>query len=285
MSILGVDIGNFNTNTSNGVIFQSKASKVSNLLGSKYSCSLFNEEYKLGEGDFDNEFRKVNKDNYLELLFGALALSNCDRNVDLVLGLPISQYRADRDILINKINEHYHLKGTLNSEQYEFYITDVEVYPEGIASVDKYYNGIVVDIGGRTTDCCLIGNHKVQHPLSIPKGTLNLYNDFINAINNKYSLDLTTNDVDRLLRQGLKIEGERVDIKFAKDIFKDFVKNLVSQLKVEYSLKTFDVTFTGGGSLLLEGIITNILPYAEILENSLFANAYGFKRIGEEMWG
>ncbi|WP_066892892.1 ParM/StbA family protein [Clostridium nigeriense] len=286
--IIGIDIGNFNTKSSKGVIFESKVSKVGSLLGSKYNLVLNDEEYKIGEGNFDTEFRKINKENYLKLLFGSLALSDVGNEVQLVLGLPISQYKADREELIEKVEEHYHLQGSLNNKQYNVYITNVDVYPEGIASVEDNFKGIVVDIGGRTTDCTLLSvkNNKriIEHPVSIPIGTLNLYSDFINAINGKYSLDLKIDDTERLLKGGLKIKGEKRDIKFGKDIFIDFIKDLISKLRVEYSLDTYDICFTGGGSILLEGIIRSLLPYSHVKSDGLMSNANGFKKYGESLW-
>lgn len=286
--IIGVDIGNFNTKSSKGVIFESRVSKVGSLLGSNYNLMLDDEEYKLGEGNFDTEFRKINKENYFKLLFGALALSNVESDVQVVLGLPISQYKADREELIQKVKEHCYLQGSLNNRQYELYITNVDVYPEGIASVEDDFKGIVVDIGGRTTDCTLLNvkNNKriIEHPISIPSGTLNLYSDFINSINGKYSLDLNIDDTERLLKDGLKIKGERKDIKFEKAIFIDFIRQLISKLRVEYSLDTHDICFTGGGSLLLEGIIKTVLPYANVKSDGLMSNVKGFKKYGECLW-
>jgi plasmid segregation protein ParM len=286
--IIGVDVGNFNTKTSKGIIFESRISKIGNLLGSKHNCVLGDEEYKLGEGNFDTEFRKLKKENYFKLLFGALALSEVDSDVQLVLGLPISQYKADREELIEKVKERYYIQGSLNNKQYDLYITNVDVYPESVASLEENFKGLVVDIGGRTTDCTLLNikNNKriIEHPISITTGTLNLYSDFINTINGEYSIDLKVDDTERILRDGLKVKGEVKSIKFAKDIFIDFVKELISKLRVEYSLDTHDICFVGGGSILLEGIIKTLIPYADVKRNGLMSNAEGFKKYGESMW-
>lgn len=284
--ILGVDVGNFSTKTSSLVNFESKCTRVGNSLGGKYFCTLGESEFYIGEGNFDNEYRKVEKKNYINLLYSAIALSVEDRSkeVELVLGLPISQFKNDKEILIDKVKENYCMRGSVNGFKHEYYITDVEVVPEGVATLGAEYEGIIVDLGGRTTDCCLLTNKKVQNPISMAKGTINLYTEFINVINSKYSLDLTIDDTERILKRGLKIKGKEQNTGFAKMVFKEFISDLVSKLKIEYSINTNDITFVGGGSILLKGLIESVLPYASINKDGLFANAKAFKRYGEDIW-
>ncbi len=287
--ILGVDIGSFATKTSKGCYFESRCSNVGNFLDNSYNFSLNGQNYYTEQGMFDTEYRKIKRENYLKFLFAALAISKSDIKVDMVLGLPISQFKNDKDELIRFIKDNYHLKGSMQGKTLEYYITGIEIYPEAIGTVPQDYEGIIVDIGGRTTDVCMIskgreGKKKINNAISLNSGTIELYSNFINIINARYSLDLKFCDAERILRNGLKIEGERIDIGFAKEVFKNFIQELIKQLNLEYSLKSNDVTFTGGGSELLEGLIKKNIKNATILSNSIYANAEAFEKVGREIW-
>lgn len=288
--IKGVDIGSFATKDNLGNIFESKVSGVGNILGNKYEVVLNDEVYYIGEGTFDTEYRKVNRVTYIKLLFGMLCLGTTDTQtqIDLVLGLPISQYKEDKEELKELIKENYHLQGSLNGTRRDIYISDCEVYPEGIAAIESSFEGIIVDIGGRTTDCCLTyendGKRKIDKPISLPLGTLNLYSDFINLINSKYGLDFMINDAERIIKKGLTIEGNKIDLIFAVVVFKQYLENLIRQLNIEYNLKTNRISFTGGGSLLLKKAIQKRLSHAEISETATFDNAKGFYNVGVSLW-
>lgn len=288
--IKGIDIGNFATKDELGNNFESKVSLIPNVISNKYTLKLNDETYYLGEGEFDTEYRKVNKQSYLKLLYGMLCLSTTKsmNEVDLVLGLPIGQYKQDKDILHEMIKENYYLDGYFNGVKREFIITDCDVYLEGIAAVMDDYEGIVVDIGGRSTDACLTyienGKRKVENAMSLTTGTLNLYNDFINLINSNYSLDLNLKDCERIIRNGLTIENKIINLASEKKIFKEYLESLVSKLNVQYSLKTNKVTFTGGGSLMLRNPINKMISHSTVSTNAIFDNAIGFYNRGRSRW-
>lgn len=286
--ILGIDVGNFATKTSTGCIFESKVAKVGNILSNDITLEMNREVYYLGEGNFDTGYRKAYKDSYLQLFFGAAALSSEDLENQVVVGLPLSQYKQDKEILKKIILDNRYQQITINHTKKILIITDAEVYPEGLGAVPKEFEGIVIDIGGRTTDIALLvkGNSvkKVENPISLPQGTLNLESDFIKTINSKYSLDLKIKDAKRILKNGLKIYGEEVDINFAIEIYKQYVEDLINKVQLEYSLKTYDVALVGGGSRLLYTPLKRRLPNSFLVENSVFANANAFRKVGENLW-
>ena len=278
--ILGIDLGNFATKSSQMVNFTSKVTNTSSLLGNN-SFQTDSGTFYIGEGTLDTEYRKVKKSNLKALFLYALALSTTDINNKIVVGLPISQYKADRDemknlLLTNRLN----ILG-LNGAQRKLYIEDIEVYPEGLINSD---DGILIDIGGRTTEIALIENRKATSTFSIPSGTLNLYADFINVINARYGLDLKPSDADQIIKKGLAINGVDADILFAQEVFKTFVEDLVSQVQVKYPVKTLPVTVLGGGGQLLFKPIKNRIPNSTLVDNPVFANALLFKRVGEQKW-
>jgi len=277
--IIGIDIGNYATKTSEMVKFDSKATNNS-LLG-KNPFEAEGNIYYIGEGSYDTEYRKVKK-KYLRIMFlYALALSTSDINNKVVVGLPISQYKADREEMKQLLLNPRMNVVSLNGIQRKLYIEDVEVYPEGLISVE---DGILVDIGGRTTEVALVENLKVTSSFSIPEGTLNLYSDFVNLINSRYGLDMKQSDAERIIKHGLKIDGMDADVTFAQEAFRAFVENLVSQIQVKYPVKTLPVTILGGGGQLLFGPIKRRIPNAILAETPVFANAIHFKKVGEAKW-
>lgn len=286
--ILGVDIGNYNLNSSEGICLESKVSRSSTLFSNSPIVDIFEKKLTIGEGEFDTEYRKVKKDNYLQMLYTTICLSTRDTYNNIVVGLPISQYKNDREELINLIIQNFEMQGVFNNKERMILIEDVEVYPEGIGAVNSSFEGIIVDIGGRTTDICRIeiinGKKKLINPISESIGTLNLYSDFIKSLNNAYSLDLKLQDTERVLRNGLKIGGLQVDISDSKMVFTDYVNKIVNKLRIEYSANTQDIALLGGGSIILGKSIIKRLPNASIIDNPVFANAQTFKKVGEELW-
>lgn len=170
---LGVDVGSYYTKTSKEINFLSKVSFLSNSLDNKDFIYKDDKKIFLGEGESDTEYRKAYREDYLLLLQGAIEKSTSDKRNRVVVGLPLIQYQEDKEYLINRI-----LQSKL--------VDDVEVVPEGVLTVPGEYEGMVIDIGGRTTDICMLVNEngirKVRKPISIPKGALNLENEFINRI-------------------------------------------------------------------------------------------------------
>lgn len=230
-SILGIDVGNCTCKTNTNVIFNSKATEVEPL--SKADTLLIDKKtYWLGEGNYDTTYRKVDKENYINFLFGALALSTDTVNNYIVLGLPLSQYKEDKASLINMVLANREKTIKINDVEKHLVIKDVEVFPEGVVTLPDDYEGICIDIGGRTTDCALVvnerGRRRILNPISVPTGTINLYKDFINKINNKLSLDLVMNDAERIMNNGLILDGKKTNIDFALEVYKQFVDTLIS---------------------------------------------------------
>ncbi|MBW6411837.1 ParM/StbA family protein [Clostridium weizhouense] len=271
--ILGVDVGNYYTKTSTGISFISKVSSIPGILAND-PVTIGSKTMYLGEGECDTEYRKAYKESYLYLLLGAILKSTTEKENKIVVGLPLSQYKADKGYLINRILQSKIVK-------------DIEVQPEGAVSVPVDYTGIVVDIGGGTTDICLVvkegRKRKIVQPYSLPKGILNLESEFINCINAEYGLDLLPVDADRIIKNGLYIYGERQ--KFSMDIYKEFVESIVRRIQVDYSLKTNNITLVGGGANKLYRAFKKRIPQTQISNNCFYANANAYAAIGRRIWG
>jgi plasmid segregation protein ParM len=283
--ILGIDKGNIETDTSTLIRIPSKVSKLGNLIGENLELNIDGQRLFIGSGDYETEFCKARQENFLPLMFTAIALSTNDVENQVVVGLPIGQYKQFKDELKQKILSNRIKDIELNNRARKIIISDAEVAPEG-AVLD--FEGVIIDIGGRSTDCCLkrYENNKMKiiNPISYPKGTINLYSDACKLINGRYALDLAPSDMEKVFKKGLKINGDQKDINFVLDIFKDFVNGLVNDLRVEYSISTEEVCVLGGGGALLYKPIKNRIPQAQLSENSSFINAIKFQEVGEQLW-
>lgn len=284
---IGIDIGSSITKNSKLLQFESKVSFLDSF-NKTDTMTIDDEEYFIGIGEYDSNYRKVERKNLLPLLYGSLALSSNDIFNKVVLGLPISQYKADKEKLKNIIMNNDEKNIVINGKGKRLVIQDVEVVPEGVLTVDTNNDCILVDIGGRTTDIALIETinrrRKVNNPLSIPIGIQNLKSNYIKTINARESLDLRDNDFDRIVRNGLKIYGVSRSTDYAKDIFRDFATTLIKKLEIEYPLKTHDLRITGGGGMMLFKSLKKRLNHAKLINNSLYANAIAFENYRRNIW-
>ncbi|WP_238886367.1 ParM/StbA family protein [Clostridium sp. YIM B02551] len=286
--ILGIDIGNYATKTSNGINFQSKVSKVGNILGGDTELIIDGEKFFIGTGEFETEFNKSKKTNFLQLMYAAIALSTDDEENQVVTGLPIGQYKEYKDKLKCRIQENWYKELKVNGDKKTIYITDIEIMPESAIVADDDFEGIVLDPGGRSTDICLIrninGKRKIINPVSIPQGTINLFSEVSKQINSKFGIDTKLEDSERIIKNGLKINGITKNMDFIIDIFKSYVDSIVNKLKIEYSLATEEVLVVGGGGELLFNAIKNRIPQSILKENPIFANAEAYGKVGVELW-
>lgn len=270
--ILGVDLGNYYTKSSKGINFLSKVSFIGGIETREF-IKVDGKSVYLGEGEFDTEYRKAYRSNLIYLLQGAIERSTTDKNNKVVVGLPLSQFKEDKDYLINRI-----MQSRL--------VLDVEVVPEGVMTVPANYEGIIIDIGGRTTDICLLeiegGKRRIKRPTSLPTGVMNLESDFINYLNSMYGLDLKQDDAQRIIRNGLFIYGERKEV--SMDIFKEFVESIVRKVQVDYSIKTNNVVLIGGGAERLYTPFKSRIPQAYLVREPFMANALAYEKYGREVF-
>lgn len=285
---LGIDIGNYNVKTSEGILFKSAISE--NIeFGNKFDkIEIDNKTYYLGTGRLEIDYRKFDKENYIPLLLGAICKSSNSIENKLGLGLPIKQYKAVKDELISKlINKTYDV--TFNDIRRRIKITDVQVFPESVAGIITHFNStlfnvkhkdiVSVDIGGKTTDIALIRNKKVIQSSQINTGTIDIYNCIKNSLEAKYfDVKLNLDDIEGYMNNGFYYKGERQNISFAIKDCNDLFKEIYTELNLNYPINTSAVVFQGGGADLLNSVLNKKISNV-IKIDDLFANAKGYKSL------
>lgn len=282
--VLGIDIGSYSVKTSKNILFESKIWKGRNILSNSIKLETNNGIYTVGEGARDTDINKSKRSNNLLLLYTAIALSTTKGKIKTVVGLPIGQYKRESESFKTFILDNNKMQFKINDCYRDIEITDVAIYPEGVASIPSNFSGIILDIGGRTIDICLFIDNKITNPISIPMGTLNLFSKMINDLNALYTLDLTENDINRILKDGLYVDGIKVDERIIYEDLSNFTDDLINKLYLEYSLKTNRLLVTGGGGQFFYESIKKRVGHAILVNNPLYANAIGYYNYGLNLW-
>lgn len=283
--ILGVDLGNYSVKTSEKISFLSKVSEIESF-SEEGKIEYNGKKIYIGEGEFSTDWNKSMKDNTLPLLFSAIYKSTQDSINQVVVGLPIQQYKAYKEEL--KILIQSNRCATVNGRK--IVIDDIEVAPEGASA---YYNIpnelgnrqlIIVDIGGRTTDVSLFRDKMIKDIDTIGIGMLNVYQDIIDTINIKYTQNFKLEDGEDILNHGLFLNGEEKNLSFIKIILQQHFNSIYKELQLKFNLNLGYVFLTGGGSMIFKMAFKNRLKNIIVSESSLWDNAIGFKRVGEQLW-
>lgn len=287
--ILGVDLGTYSVKTSTKVTFFSKITQGDSFTENN-KININGSNYIIGSGEFSTDWDKSNKDNTLMLLYSAIYKSTQDNINQVVIGLPVQQYKKNKNTLIELVENNKHAR--VNDR--DIFITDITVAPEGASS---YYSMdmnireevgdkqlIIIDIGGRTTDIIVFENKKIVDVKTIPVGMLNIYQEIIDTVNTKYTESLALEDGEIILRDGLFLKGQQEDITFIQPILKRNFNTIFKELQLKYNTNKGYVYLTGGGSITLQLAFKNRLKNLIISKNPIFDNAIGFERVGESLW-
>lgn len=286
--ILGVDIGNYSLKVNPDINIKSLISKEENILGSKIVLKYDDETFVIGEGNFESELNKSSKKNFLPLLFTAIALSSTETFNQVVCGLPINQFKRNKDYLGKLIDNNRIKNISINGIEREIVISDFKVYPEGIGayySLNTKEDLIIIDIGGRTTDIAYICNNKNNLNSTVATGTLNIYKSIADKLNSEYSLDLNLSMIDRIIERGeLKVDNLNIDLSFITEILKNNFQRIKEDLDFKFPARTEKIVLVGGGAKLFKKAFLKRYSNCEVSNNPIFANADGFKKVGEYLW-
>lgn len=223
------------------------------------------------------------------------------KNVDLVVGLPVSDFFSNRIRDKEKIERKIeNLKRTIkpDSEDILAKISSVDVGCQAVAAFADYFlddNGVeknvdidqvaIVDIGGRTTDIAVIVDAtKVDHSRSgtMNIGVLDVYNLVQKSIASEFKLrdDFALKVLDAAVKNKfIKIWNRKEDIsKIVRDAIIEIESKIVREIerKIGSGAVMSAVLFVGGGSALFNEIVANNYEKnGVLLEDPEFSNARG----------
>ena len=290
MTKRGIDVGNYSLKEYPGTNIKSLVSTEENILGSKLHLEYEGKHYYIGEGNFETELNKSKKENFLPLLLTGIALNSKKEDIfqQIVCGLPINQFRTNKEsledlVLTNKVKE---IK--FNGEPRKIIISDFKVYPEGIGayySLDTQDDVIIIDLGGRTSEIVHIVDKKVKESSTVAVGTLNIYKDISDKLNSLHSLDLNIQSAERILEKGfLEVDGTRVNLNFITDILKTNFMKINDDLVLKFPVRAEKIILVGGGYKIFEKAFKNRYVNSFVAENPIYANSAGFLKVANQLW-
>lgn len=281
------DIGNYLFKDSVGNLISSKVTDIMPYNSVADAIKINGVTYYIGEGEYEIQAKKFDKSSYLPLLLAGICKSTNEENVivKLALGLPLNQIKKCSDELIELLEETQH-NVIFNGRPRLIQITTVNVYPEGISAYQHLSNQyqidlvdrdvVVVDIGGGTTDICLIRDYTATKLTSLNIGTIHIYDAIKKSLEQHYiDVKIDLEKVRHYLNKGFWYEGEEQDISFAIESAEYLFKKIYNELKLNYPISTEVVMLIGGGSELLEDAFEEAVSDL-IVADDLFANVNGY---------
>lgn len=250
---------------------------------------------------FTNEER-YNNEIYQVVLATALAIASEDNDepITLVTGLPLSQYKPEKENFskfLNNYSAYVEFKGKIK----EIKLDKSLVFPQAVGilfspgfkfikeELKPETKISVIDIGFRTTDVAtFIYNEnkkfkiRTEESFSIDIGMSTLFNKLTSPIINKYKLiDIPLDDVEQTFNRYLKGDTE------FKDEIEKIKQQVVQEIHEKFETKTRKsniesyVVFAGGGSIALEKELLQKFKNTLYVANTQMANSLGFLGIAE----
>ena len=291
--IIGVDLGTYSvkviTQDSKKSTFLSKITQTISY-NQEHLIKLNGKEYEIGVGEFTTDWDKAKRENTLQLLFTALYKNSSDNVNKVIVGLPASQYKTNKE----KLRDYVMSNRIMNVNGKDIIIDDCLVCCEGLSvynSLDsstqlKIGNNqcVIIDIGGRTTDICIIRNKKIDKIFSIKEGMLNIYSKISDYISKEYTIELTLEEAENVINNGLLVRGKQIDLSFITMLLKDMLNSILKELQLRVGLDVGYIVLAGGGSKNFELAFKNRFNNIITLKDPKYANVEGYLKEGMYRW-
>lgn len=285
---LGIDNGNYNTKSSDGLLYASGYVKSpKEFITSDMQVEYEGMFYAIGGQRMKLQLEKAKSPDTFILSLPAVANSMKKAgttNADILLGvgLPIDIFGTQKEEF-----RQYFLRGSVQFRfedmPYTCRITDCKVFPQGHAALCRYYPRLkeyrsltLVDIGGYTVDVMALHDFKPdrQSCISLRQGTILLYN----AIRDKLQ---QTNIMlsDDQITDAIRGRIEHLQASHIRQVISDrievYIQELLNALREYGRDLALPTVFAGGGAELLENHLQKENMNLVAILNR-FANAEGY---------
>lgn len=298
MNNIGVDLGNANVNTSEGIEFESKIKTgIINMNESDLKVIFEGLDYTVGaiDGSPNISKKRHKKLAYKISLLTAIAKSYAIKNIkcNVVVGVPVEWFNDQE--LKNDIKETILSWGpqkiTVNGTEKTINIENADIFCESaIVFQDrekfKKEKTLVVDCGGSTIDVSFWDGLNLLYARTYKDGMISLYGNVAKAINSKYKTDIAAYIAKECVgKETFEINQELKDIKFVDAVVQNYVDGLTSYINQEFEVDAAtSIQLIGGGAIQLAEKLQDEYEKAILNEDAAFANANTYKKVADVLW-
>jgi plasmid segregation protein ParM len=290
--VKGLDNGYLYTKDNDQRIFRSAYSKSNVATGCTSFITIDGVDYSVGTGDRSIQIDKTDSEINKVCTLTNLALTGSDEYY-LVVGLPIGQYKTQKDKFKKMIMGYNDCDVTFKGKKFEFAIKDVLVMPQGIGallSLEEIKSDIIIfDFGGLTIDIASVevvyGNPILKKYDTWTEGIQKVYSRVITDVNEKYNLTLDVSYAEKILVDGLTIHGERKDTDFLNNTLRQYIDPIMTNFKVNFPDVNSQIYLSCGSAIIFYDLFREYFPAARLIPSSQFANAIGYYKVGLQKFG
>lgn len=288
---LGVDNGNYNTKSSDRILYASGFSvQDTEFIVLDTQLQYAGKYYAIGERRMSFLQDKTKTDDVLILalpmLANAMRLAHTQEAEFLLgVGLPIAQFGLQKAAF-----REYFLRGALAFEYeetpYTAIIKDCQVFPQGYAALCNCYDQVkgfqtvtIVDIGGYTVDVMTVTDDKPLKSscLSLRKGTILLFNQIRSTLQQR-NITLPDTLISAAIRGESQHREKDTILIVTRELVQAYIKDLLNTLRECGLDLQLPVAFAGGGAeLLAQELKAADVNVVAIMDR--FANAQGYRML------
>lgn len=291
-----INLGYYQVKANENICFKSMAKTTidDNQISEGDTIKLNDRKYILEVGQPMLESDKTTSELTKVFVLNVLAKQMKEKNEEtfnVLLTSPPVSFKRQRDELPLFLKGRYDIQ--YNGEEKSILINEVVVLPETflIYTVNspnklKGKKTLIIDIGGRTTNVCLLTDCKfnLDDYITLPQGMYHIDTSIANEINSENYTSYNFTDIE-LLRKGnadLLIDNEDI----LDRIYTNHVEEILKQIQIKsWQIDKYsNILICGGGGTILEENIQQVFPNATLSNDPLFDNLKALEMLSKEIF-
>jgi plasmid segregation protein ParM len=254
--------------------------------------------YILGDGAEKYSLAYDKTSSLLHRLVTYYALARLTESRDeyrIMVALPLNIYSTLKEQFQSYLKTKDYFPLTVDGVRKYIHIADCRTFPEGPAALyanepQRYREDIVgiLDIGSLTVNGCVMHNLNLvrESVFTINAGSIILYSKLRKELNNKYLLNLQEYEMPGIIKHGLKVNGTSREVEgIVREVITFHLQEIILEMrKSNWPVESIKILLTGGGSLLLEEHIKQLLPGAFLGQDCIYDNVRGLYEIAKVVY-